>query len=127
MSDILKLENEVLIPLPYDFDYAGMINAPYATPSSELPIFNVKDRFFKGSCKPAEMYDTSIALFNEKKNEIIQVIQSAEFLDNKYKKNSIRYIEKFYQTINNPDKFSNHVTLACDMVNGRLTLSRRNW
>jgi hypothetical protein len=117
--DILKLEDEALIPLPFDFDYAGMINTPYAIPSRELPIANVKDRFFKGSCKPPENYNSSINLFNDKRNEIIQLIQNAEFLDNKYKKNSIRYIEDFYGIVNNLKKFSQYVYGTCDLANGK--------
>jgi len=119
--DILKLEDKELIPLPFDFDYAGMINAPYAIPSKELPIADVKDRFFKGSCKSAELYSTSIDLFNQKKNEIIHVIQTAEFLDNKYKKNSIRYIGEFYRIINDPTEFSEYLNQPCDLAKGKFS------
>lgn len=35
-------------PVPYDFDYAGIVNASYATPDESLNIRNVTERFTAG-------------------------------------------------------------------------------
>ena len=40
-----------LIPVAFDFDFAGVINTPYATPSKQIPIVQVRQRYFKGSCR----------------------------------------------------------------------------
>lgn len=37
---------EQVIPIPYDFDFSGLVNAPYATPSFESGKANVRQRFF---------------------------------------------------------------------------------
>lgn len=34
-----------LLPVPYDFDFAGFVAAPYASPSSESGLKSVRDRF----------------------------------------------------------------------------------
>lgn len=34
-----------LIPVPYDFDFSGLVGAPYATPSSDTGLRNVRDRY----------------------------------------------------------------------------------
>ena len=36
------------IPVPYDFDYSGLVAADYAIPSTDLPIQNVEERYFLG-------------------------------------------------------------------------------
>jgi len=36
--------------IPYDFDYSGFVNAPYATPPDQLKINDVKQRFYRGYC-----------------------------------------------------------------------------
>ncbi|MCC6459590.1 MAG: hypothetical protein IT260_03900 [Saprospiraceae bacterium] len=36
---------EKVLTIPYDFDFAGLVNAPYASPSSESKLRSVRDRF----------------------------------------------------------------------------------
>jgi hypothetical protein len=41
----LKLKEGVkYIPIPYDFDFSGLVNAPYATPASHTGLKNVRER-----------------------------------------------------------------------------------
>ena len=39
------------IPIPYDFDMAGFVNAPYATFDESLGIRSVHERVYKGFCR----------------------------------------------------------------------------
>ena len=39
-----------MIPIPYDFDFSGLVDAPYATPPDVLKIANVRQRFYRGYC-----------------------------------------------------------------------------
>ena len=39
-----------VIPVPYDFDFSGYVNAPYATPPDVLHINDVRQRFYAGYC-----------------------------------------------------------------------------
>jgi hypothetical protein len=41
----------VLVPVPYDFDAAGIVDAPYALPAAGLPIRNVRTRLYRGQCR----------------------------------------------------------------------------
>lgn len=34
-----------IIPVPYDFDFSGLVSAPYASPSAESGVLTVRDRF----------------------------------------------------------------------------------
>jgi hypothetical protein len=47
---------DALHPVPYDFDFAGAVNAHYAAPSPQLPIRRVRDRLFRGFCLPPSAY-----------------------------------------------------------------------
>jgi hypothetical protein len=46
-----------LIPIPYDFDMSGLVDAPYAVVSQingqDLPINSVRDRYYRGNCRSA--------------------------------------------------------------------------
>ena len=39
-----------VIPIPYDFDYSGFVNPPYAVPPEQLNIRSVRDRLYRGYC-----------------------------------------------------------------------------
>jgi hypothetical protein len=112
--DIVQLQNGELIPIPFDFDYAGIINIPYAIPSPHLPISQVSDRFFKGTCKTTEDYHAAISEFNANKEEIIQEIENTKGLQRRSSKLAIRYIEDFYEIINDFDKFRKFMKATCD-------------
>jgi len=114
--DIIALNNEELIPIPYDFDYAGIINTPYAVPSSTLPIDAVKDRFFKGKCKSMEDYQPTIDTLNAHKSEILNIIDTNEFLNRKYKKYASSYVSSFYEIINDPRKLAEYINQTCELL-----------
>ena len=115
--DIVSLRSNELIPIPFDFDYSGIINAPYAIPSQQLPIRSVRERFFKGSCKSYTEYEKTIDLFNNKKSSIFSLIENADFLDNRFKRISTKYIEDFYEIINDQSKFSKYLNKTCEFLN----------
>lgn len=39
-----------VVPVPYDFDYSGLVNPPYAVPPEQLNIRSVRDRLYRGYC-----------------------------------------------------------------------------
>ena len=41
---------ELLTAVPYDFDYSGLVDAPYAVPPEGLPINDVRQRNYRGYC-----------------------------------------------------------------------------
>src|SRR5438477_9110718 len=46
----------VVYPVPYDFDWSGVISTPYAFPDSRLPIRTVRQRLWRGTCRtPQEL------------------------------------------------------------------------
>jgi hypothetical protein len=40
-----------LVPVPYDFDYSGLVNAPYAVPPDSVPVRSVRERRYRGFCR----------------------------------------------------------------------------
>jgi hypothetical protein len=118
--DLVELSNDTFIPIPFDFDCAGLINPPYAIPSPHLPINDVRDRLFKSSCSKKENfndYEPAIKMFNKKKNTILSMLENATFLDKWYRKSSVKYISDFYEIINDPDEFNKYISQNCAYIN----------
>ena len=40
----------LLTPVPYDFDFSGLVDAPYATPPEGFKINSVRQRLYRGYC-----------------------------------------------------------------------------
>ena len=100
------------IVLPYDFDQAGLINTKYSMPSPALHIRNVRQRLYRGRCLHNEQLPATVVLFNEKRAEMEAVIIPEEMSD-RYRKSSLKYINDFYETINNPKSYDKKIIDAC--------------
>jgi hypothetical protein len=87
--------------VPYDFDHAGIVDAPYAGAAPELGISSVRERIYRGYCNNDKQYFTeTFALFNKLKNEIYNVYTSCTLLNPKYLKFVTKFLDDFYRTIN---------------------------
>ncbi|MEM9530074.1 MAG: hypothetical protein AAGA23_04090 [Pseudomonadota bacterium] len=102
-----------LLPVPYDFDHAGMVNASYAVASENVPNPSVRKRYFTGLCKPDEaVWTTAFARFNEARTNIEQVYNSA-LLSDYSRKSALKYVGEFYEIINDPRRSRRSVIEHC--------------
>jgi hypothetical protein len=114
---LLIAEDSLAIPttVPYDFDHAGLVNAPYANPAEELEMKSVTERRYRGYCiADMKTYDPAIALFNRLKKDFYTVYTSCSLLDARYIKTATRYLDEFYSTINNPKNLQTEFGYPCD-------------
>lgn len=85
--------------IPYDFDYAGLVNAHYALPAEGLGLESVRQRRFLGDCKSADQYSNSLKEFSEKKSDFYKIIREFTYLNEKDKKYMIAYLDEFYSDL----------------------------
>ena len=86
-------------PIPFDFDYSGLLNATYAIPSPYLPIASVRDRFFKGRCLPDGGYDETIRFYLDSRDRIRMHYENSTALDRTVKNSDWRYLESFFELL----------------------------
>jgi hypothetical protein len=105
----------IVMPVAYDFDFAGAVNARYAAPDARLNIPNVRQRVFRGYCNDAESYAKVFALFKEKKSEIYSLYtdEIGKLMDQGTVKETLRYFDEFYETINDPRAARRSIVQAC--------------
>ncbi len=89
-------------PIPYDFDFSGIVDAPYAEPSPQLKIRNVKTRLYRGRCVNNGLLDGTLAYFLEKEAELYSLINELEGLDDKNRKEVTKYMDGFFKDIKDP-------------------------
>ena len=99
-SELIQLQDETIIPIPYDFDFTGMVNPEYATPKTDLNQEFVTDRYFLGKKKKLNDLLPIFELFKKKKDTLIDIINSFEQLPKRERKAMVNYIKSFYRIIN---------------------------
>ena len=101
------------IAVPYDFDWSGIVNANYATPAPQLAIKTVRERLYRGYYRSAGDLQLYLQHFNDKRDEIYSLYNDFEPLDDKVRGRTIKYIDQFYSTINNPRMVNNIFVKGC--------------
>jgi len=92
------------IVVPYDFDYAGLVDAYYAVPNEGLEIENVRTRLYRGYTRTQDEVNEALEVFKKQKEKIYSLVNNFTLLTEKNRKNIIEYLDDFYKTINNSNK-----------------------
>ncbi|MDQ6762510.1 MAG: hypothetical protein M3015_07770 [Bacteroidota bacterium] len=88
--------------VPYDFDHAGIVNAPYAGAAPELEISSILERVYRGYCNNDQLsFAETFELFNKLKDNFYNVYKNCPLLSAKYVKFVTKFLDDFYKTINN--------------------------
>jgi hypothetical protein len=89
------------VPLPYDFDWCGLVAAPYAKPNPMFGVENIRERVYRGFKRTPNQIDRTIDVFLKHKKEIIDLYENCPFLDDDEKEDALNYIEDFYKILIN--------------------------
>jgi len=115
---VLITKDSLMAPytVAYDFDQAGIVDAPYAIPHPELEIPTVRTRLYRGFCEnDMNNFSSTFALFNRLKPDIYKVYDSCSSLSAGYLKYVKRYLDDFYKTINNAREIKNEFGSPCNL------------
>lgn len=95
-----------VIPVPYDFDYSGLVGAPYAVPHESLPIKDVRERYFKGG--PVASAEGMILRkhFLQTKNAVLDFVKNFELLEKYHRDDVLSYLDDFYKEIEDERTFT---------------------
>lgn len=100
--------------VPYDFDLAGIVRAPYAKPAEELNLRSIRQRRYRGFCmEEMDGFANVFLYFNELKEDIYSLYTESEFLDPKYIRSTLGYLDEFYKTINDVKEVRREFQYPC--------------
>jgi len=112
---LIRDSSGIVYPVPYDFDWSGVIWTPYAQPDVRLPIQTVRQRTFRGTCRVPEELALLFAQFTAQKDSIYALYRGleSEGLEPKRVKQALDYYDEFYKTISNPGDTRREFTRTC--------------
>ncbi|MDZ4673010.1 MAG: hypothetical protein SGI84_01065 [Gemmatimonadota bacterium] len=85
------------LPVPYDFDWSGMINAPYARPDASLGIRTVRDRLYRGPCVDATTFQVALRVLTDKREAILALVNGHADLAESRRKDAVEYLQGFFK------------------------------
>ena len=99
--------------VPYDFDWSGVISAPYARPAPEVGVRRVRDRRYWGICRPEEEFAPVFDFFNDRREAIYDLWRGQEGLEERRLERTLEYLDEFYEIINDLGKARREILLKC--------------
>ena len=102
-----------LLSVPYDFDMSGFVNAAYAVPNEKFRIRSVRTRLYRGRCANNEYLDNTIQAYQDRKQDIYQLVNGFEHLTDRTRKQLIRYIDDFYAAVDDPKQLDSRLRKRC--------------
>ena len=100
-------------PVPYDFDWSGLVNASYAFPDPRLNIPTVRDRLYRGPCRTPEELAPTFARFTAQRDSVFALLRALPDMESRHRKDAEQYFTEFYETISSPDRWKRDVGHSC--------------
>jgi hypothetical protein len=90
--------------VPYDFDYAGLVNTDYAVPDERLGTESVKERVYRGFPRTMGELNDVLDMFRNQKDSMYALINNFDLLNGRSKKEMCSYLDEFFDLIKNQEK-----------------------
>jgi len=103
------------IVVPYDFDFSGLVDAPYAIPDLDLKHKTVKQRHFLGDFKDENTLEAMSNHFLAKKKDILQTVKAFKLLSLNSRLEIDIYLKEFFSILEN-EALANTVFLKHEIL-----------
>lgn len=92
------------VPVPYDFDWSGLISANYAVPNPALNITHVSERVYRGLKQNPAIINRTVEIFKIRKAEIYSLYENDPYLSDNARKKALKYLDGFYNILEDEKK-----------------------
>ena len=103
--ELLRTADSAIYAIPYDFDWSGVIDAPYARPNSILHTRFVTERVFRGVCQPQDDLVPTLERFEALRDSVTAVYRAVPGLQPRVVEKALRYLGEFYAAIADRARF----------------------
>jgi len=101
------------VPIPYDFDMSGLVNAKYASPPPYLPIKSVRTRYYRGLCRRPEVLDEAISHILSKRAEIMALIPETGELSRLSTNRAKKFLTDYFEILDDDERLKTEVIDRC--------------
>jgi len=105
-----------IVPVPYDFDFAGAVETPYAVPAPNTPITSVRQRFYQGWCWPGLDTEGVLRPFREARPKVEELYRGFPYLSDRTRDETLEYFAQFFDNIATADQAQRRLFRDCRKV-----------
>lgn len=101
------------VPIPYDFDFSGFVDAPYATPPDELHLASVRQRVYRGYCLHNNDVLAAARQMREARPQLMAAITSTPGMQPDTASKAIAFLDGFFADIASDDVVNSKLLRRC--------------
>jgi hypothetical protein len=101
--ELLERAGAALV-VPYDFDFTGLVDAPYAVPPATFGLRSVRERIYRGWCTSPFVTTTTLDRFRAVEEEVMSLWNGAEALSDGTRRRAVAYLEEFFDAIETDER-----------------------
>lgn len=105
---MVKLENEQIIPVPYDFDFSYMVGAPYMRLDASAGQKRAEQRVYMGLLCNDDLLSEVYATFELKRKEMSKMVRSFHLLDLDNRTKVANYLAGFFSEFRRMQRWADH-------------------
>ena len=100
-------------PVPYDFDFSGLVNAPYAVPPDGFGISSVRSRVYQGYCRHNALALQAAADIRTQRPAIEAVFGQIPGMEDRTRRGALNYLSRFFDDIATDASIQSRVFKKC--------------
>jgi hypothetical protein len=104
----------VMLPVPYDFDATGLVDAPYAYPAPQVPIRSVRERLYRGQCRDLTELTPVFATFTAQREALTALFAPQADVPERSATKARQYIDQFYAVLADEARAEREFRRNCD-------------
>lgn len=111
---VIAMPDGRILPIAYDFDFSGLVNAHYAAPDPRMGIRSVRDRLYRGPCFTLPEVLAVTDYIHGKRNELLAAIAEVPGFSDDEQKQARSFLEPFFRLVGNRDAVKQTFVEGCD-------------
>jgi hypothetical protein len=100
-------------PVPYDFDYSGFVDSPYAGPPPSLPVTKLTERLYRGYCVSSGDIPAVVEEYRDHRAQVMALINGEPRLNDGFRNKTARFIDGFYAVLDDPQRVQKNIVGHC--------------
>lgn len=96
---LVKQPDGMVIPVPYDFDFSGVVNASYAVPNVDLGSKSILDRIFLGYFPHSDVLKQTLDKYKAEQANILGLVLASDQISAPEKERIKEYLIQFYDNL----------------------------
>ena len=101
------------VPIPYDFDFSGFVNAPYASPPDQLKISSVRERRYRGYCSHNPQVVEAARTYRAKHGAFVAELAAVPGLEPRAIDSARSFMAQFFAEIATDQSVSDKILKHC--------------